>query len=122
MHKTLLFVFTILIIVSCSKKESVPNGIIPPEKMAQIIAEIYNAEYKVSHVGLKHDSTKVVFRHYELKIFEDFNVSDSIYKKSFAYYLENPNELESVYDIVIDSLSLQEQVREAENRKKKDRN
>ncbi len=122
MKKSILFIFAILIIVSCSKKENVPNGIISPAKMASIIADIYNAEYTVQHAGIPTDSSKLMFRHYELKIFEDYGVNDSIYKNSFTYYLEHPEMLESVYDIVIDSLSLQDQLREVARKNSKEKN
>ncbi|MBK6264150.1 DUF4296 domain-containing protein [Marivirga sp. S37H4] len=115
--RNLSYLVAILIIVSCTQKNEVPKGVLPPEKMANILSEIYIAENKVSNIGLRHDSSKVVMRHYELKIFDDNNTTDSIYKESFAYYLENPTKLEAVYDIVIDSMSLKEQVIEA-NRKK----
>ncbi len=124
--RNLTYLIAILIIVSCTQKNDVPKGVIPPEKMANILSEIYTAEHKASNIGLKFDSSKIVMRHYELKIFDENNTNDSIYKQSFAYYLENPSKLESVYDIVIDSLSLREQVLEANKNKankanKKDR-
>ncbi len=115
--RKLIYLVAILIIVSCTQKDGVPKGVLPPEKMANIIAEIYEAEHKATNIGLKYDSSKVVMRHYELKIFEENNTSDSIYKQSFAYYLENPEKLELVYDIVIDSMSLREQIFDANRQK-----
>ena len=115
--RKLTYLVAILIIVSCTQKNEIPKGILPPEKMANIIAEIYEAEHKATNIGLKYDSQKIVLRHYELMILEQNNTTDSIYKESFTYYLENPEKLETVYDIVIDSMSLREQVMEA-NREK----
>ena len=111
--RKLIYIIAILTIVSCSGKEERPKGVIPPEKMALILTDIYFTEYKVVNIGLKQDSAKLVFRHYELKIFEDYNTNDSIYKESFKYYLEHPDKLESIYDIVIDSVSLRDQVKNA---------
>lgn len=112
--RKLIYIITILIIVSCSGKEEVPKGVIAPEKMAEILSDIYLAEHKVNNVRIKQDSAQIVMRHYELKIFEDHNTTDSIYKESFKYYLDNPIKLESIYDIVIDSISLKEQVKNAQ--------
>ena len=111
--RKLLYLFAILIIVSCSKKQDSTKGILPPDQMAIIIAEIYHAEHKATNVGLRYDSSKKVLKHYELKIFEQYGTTDSVYKESFKYYLENPQALETVYDIVIDTLSLREQVQTA---------
>lgn len=115
--RKLSYIIAILIIVSCSGKEERPKGIIPPEKMAVILSDIYLAEFKASKIGLKQDSSKIVLRHYELKIFEDHNTNDSIYKESFKYYLEHPDQLEKIYDIVIDTVSLRNQVNNAKNQR-----
>jgi hypothetical protein len=119
--RKLTYIIAILTIVSCTGKEERPKGIIAPEKMAVILSDIYLAEYKVSNIGLKKDSAKVVLRHYELKIFEDNNTNDSTYKESFKYYLEHPDRFETVYDIVIDSVSLRDQVQNANKNKNRDR-
>lgn len=121
--RKLTYLVAILIIVSCTQKNEIPKGILPPEKMANILSQIYEAEHKATNIGLKYDSQKVVLRHYELMILEQNNTNDSIYKESFTYYLEHPEKLETVYDIVIDSMSLREQVIEANREKanKKDK-
>jgi hypothetical protein len=111
--RNLIYFIAIITIVSCSGKEDRPKGIIPPEKMAVILSDIYLAEYKAGNIGLKYDSSKTVLHHYELKIFEEHNTNDSIYKESFKYYLEHPQKLESIYDIVIDTVSLRSQVKNA---------
>ncbi len=115
----LITIIAILTIVSFSRKEERPKGIIPPEKMALILSDIYLAEHKAANIGLNLDSSKVVLRHYELKIFDDHNTNDSIYKESFKYYLDHPGKLEAVYDIVIDTVSLREQVENAKKKQKK---
>lgn len=120
--RKLIYPVAILIIVSCTQKDDIPKGVLPPEKMANILAQIYEAEHKATNIGLKYDSSKIVMRHYELKIFEENNTSDSIYKESFSYYLENPQKLELVYDIVIDSMSLREQVLDANRQKLNNKN
>ncbi|WP_375581425.1 DUF4296 domain-containing protein [Marivirga tractuosa] len=116
--RKLIYIIAILTIVSCSGKEERPKGVIAPEKMAVILSDIYLAEHKAANIGLTQDSAKVVLRHYELKIFEDHNTNDSIYKESFKYYLDHPATLEAVYDIVIDTVSLREQVENAKKDKK----
>lgn len=115
--RKLIYIIAILTIVSCSGKEHRPKGVIPHEKMALILSEIYLAEYKATHLGLKNDSAKEVLRHYELKIYEDHDTNDSIYKESFKYYLEHPDQLENIYDIVIDTVSLREQVLNVNNKR-----
>ena len=110
MIKPIFLSLAIITILSCTEKKSVPDGVIPPVKMAQIISEIYMAEYKAKNVGVKADSIQKLFQHYEMRTYEQFNTSDSLYKTSFEYYLNYPEKLESIYDMVIDSLSLKQQV------------
>ncbi len=83
--------------------------------MAVILSDIYLAEYKAANIGVKLDSSKIVLRHYELKIYEDHGTNDSIYKESFKYYLEHPDKLETIYDIVIDTVSLRDQINNVNN-------
>ncbi|WP_041649417.1 DUF4296 domain-containing protein [Marivirga tractuosa] len=116
--RKLSYIIAILIIVSCSGKEERPKGVIPPEKMAIILSDIYLAEHKASNIAVRQDSSRIILRHYELKIFEDHDTNDSIYKESFKYYLEHPEQLETIYDIVIDTVSLRNQVNEANNLRK----
>ena len=111
--RKLIYIITIITIVSCSGKEQRPKGILSEEKMAVILSDIYYAEYKAANINISPDSSKTVLRHYELKIFKDHNTTDSIYKESFPYSLDHPAKLESVYDIVIDTISLREQVESA---------
>ncbi|WKK80928.1 DUF4296 domain-containing protein [Marivirga arenosa] len=111
--KNLIYILTILAIVSCSGKEERPKGILSEEKMALILSDIYYAEYKANNINVGPDSAETVLRHYELKIFEDHGTNDSVYKESFKYYLEYPQKLEKVYDIVIDTVSLREQIQNA---------
>jgi hypothetical protein len=116
--RKLIYIIAILTIVSCSGKEERPKGILAPEEMAIILSDIYLAEHKASNIGLVQDSAKVVLKHYELKIFDDRNTTDSIYKKSFQYYLDHPDKLEAIYDIVIDTVSLREQIEDAKKKSK----
>ena len=114
-----LYLFTALLLLfsACDSEDPEKEGVIPPVEMADIISDIYLAEYKSSHLGLNQDSLEVLFRHYELQTYDDHGVSDSIYKKSFAYYIDHPRQLEKIYDMVIDSLSLNQQIRNKKQKK-----
>jgi hypothetical protein len=60
------------------------------------------------------DSSYRLFLAYQDTLMHRRGVSDSTLRKAYAYYLEHPNELEAIYDAIIDSLSLKEQrLREA---------
>ena len=45
----------------------------------------------------------------ENKVFEKAAISDSLFRKSFDYYMERPREMELIYTALVDSLQLKEQ-------------
>ena len=67
-------------------------------------------EAKVKELKLTDDSTKVIFAYYEKKLFEKHNMTDSLYRLSFNYYMEDIRGLSRIYEIIADSLSLEERL------------
>jgi hypothetical protein len=96
------------LLVSCKVKKR-PAEILSPAEMVNTMSEIYLSEQKVSKLGLTPDSSKVVFQKIQGKIFENTGVPDSIFKRSFDYYIDRPAELEQIYSALVDSLNLREQ-------------
>lgn len=97
------------VILFCCEKEKRPDGILSPPEMVSTMAGLYLGEQKVSNLKLNADSSKVVFEKMRGKIFEQAGVKDSLFKKSFDYYIERPLELEQIYTALVDSLNLREQ-------------
>lgn len=108
--KYLIFFLLIFLSFSCDKKQATPKGVLPKEKMVSIFIDMHITESKISALNLKRDSSKVLFSHYEQEVLAKHNVTENKYLDSYAYYIENINELESIYDAVIDSLSLRERM------------
>jgi hypothetical protein len=108
--KNFILSLLVLFCVSCDKKQTTPKGILPKEKMISIFIDLHITESKISALNLKRDSSKIVFSHYEQEIFDKHEISEETYLKSYSYYIENVNELENIYDAVIDSLSLRERM------------
>ncbi len=96
--------------IACDRKEVTPVGVLPKEKMVSIFIDMHIAESQISSLNLKRDSSKILFANYEQKVLEKHNVTDSLYKESYTYYLYNVNDMEKIYDAVIDSLSLRERI------------
>jgi hypothetical protein len=80
------------------------------EQVAVFLKDLYILEAQVKDLKLSDDSTKKVFAHYEKQLMEKHNLEDSIYRKSFLYYMDNVNGLTRVYEIIADSLSLEERL------------
>jgi hypothetical protein len=106
-------IFLVLILFSflaCNRKDVTPEGILPKEKMVSIFIDMHIVESQISSLNLKRDSSRLLFKHYEQKVLEKHNVNDSLYQESYNYYLYNVNDMEKIYDAVIDSLSLRERI------------
>jgi hypothetical protein len=96
-------------VVSC-KKESKPQGILSHAQMVDWMIAVYLAEARVQLLSLPIDSAYKIFRPYQDSLMRQKSLQDSVLRKSYQYYLRNSVELEAIYDTVIDSLSLREQL------------
>ena len=67
-------------------------------------------EQKIKDLGIKKDSAKIVFEYYEERLFEKHNMDESVYRKSFEYYMDDINSLSKIYEVIADSLSLEERL------------
>ena len=92
---------------SCAEKA--PEGILSKQEMVQVMEELYIVEEKINHLSLSRDSAKEVFTVIEKKVFENAAVQDTVFRKSFDYYMEHPKEMELIYTALVDTLQLREQ-------------
>ena len=95
-------------VVSCTK-ESKPQGILSRSQMVDWMIEIYLAEARTQQLNIPMDSAYKIFLPYQDSLMRRKGIQDAVLRKSYEYYLANTTELEAIYDIVIDSLSLREQ-------------
>jgi len=94
--------------ISC-KKDKEPVGILTQPQMVDWMIDIYLAEGRTQSFTFSRDSAYRLFLPYQDSLMRSKGIQDSVLKKSFQYYFENPAKLELIYDVVIDSLSLREQ-------------
>ena len=97
----------LLVFLSCSVKT--PESILAKKEMAKALTEFYLKESKISNFHVGQDSAMVLFEYFRQQYAEQNNFNDSIIDKSYRYYLDHPEELNVIYDMIIDSLSLKEQ-------------
>jgi Domain of unknown function (DUF4296) len=104
-----LYLLMLLSAIGSCTKETKPQGILSKAQMADWMLDIYLAESRVLQLSITRDSAYKIFLPYQDSLMRRKSVQDSVLKKSYEYYLSHPIEFETVYDIVIDSLSLREQ-------------
>jgi len=66
------------------------------------------AEAKLNNYSIPYDSANKLFIPFEESVLKKYGVSDSTLYKTYQYYFDHPKEMEKIYEIVIDSLSLRE--------------
>ena len=103
-----LLMLMVLIAISCSRsaQETPP---LPKEAMISLLMEVYLSEARTNLLQVPRDSSYRLFLARQDSLMHERGISDSTLRAAHTYYLNHPAELESVYDAIIDSLSLREQ-------------
>ena len=96
-----------LLCFSCGKEEP-RKGILTQDELTKLMIEFYLGEARLSNLAIPYDSASKLFIPFEESVMKKYGVSDSTLYKTYQYYFDHPTELEKVYEIVIDSLSLRE--------------
>ena len=96
-----------LLIASCSM-EKAQEDILPKDELVTIMIEFYLAESRLSKLSIPQDSATKLFIPFEESVLKKYGVTDSILNKTYQYYFDHSNEMEKIYEIVLDSLSLRE--------------
>lgn len=99
--------FSLLIVGSCSSDKR-PDDVLSEAQMSSFLLDIYKAESGLAELRLNRDTTIAIFKEYESFLYEKHQVETEVYMKSLTYYYDHPDQLELVYDIIIDSLTLRE--------------
>ncbi len=105
--RVVLFLLTLC--VSCGEGDKDTQPILSKPEMVAALTEIYLSEQKVNRLGIPRDSAEREFERFKQVIFKNIGISDSIFKRSFDYYMDRPAEMEEIYTALVDSLSLREQ-------------
>jgi hypothetical protein len=108
--KKFLLPLLYLLLTACAadNQQEKPAQLLPKEKMISTLVDIHIAESKVMQRNLPADSAGMLFRNYKMEIFKKAGVSSEAFEKSYQYYLNNTKEMDAIYAIVVDSLSLRE--------------
>ncbi len=101
--KFALIIFS-LFMLGCAKKNGTkPSNLISKSKMAKILADIHIMEGDVNNLGIVNtDTANFLFRKMEAQLFAKYEVDTSDYKKSYKYYLVNPDDFTELYKEVVE--------------------
>ena len=104
-----VFMGAFLVLVMACQQKRARQDVLSEREMVAILSQLYLAEEKITRVVVDRDSSMKAFKGIEAILFEKAGTHDSVFRKSFEYYLTQPEKLERIYSTVIDSLSLKAQ-------------
>ncbi|GAB3986779.1 hypothetical protein GCM10028807_04920 [Spirosoma daeguense] len=94
------------LVTGCTNLEDArPDNLIPEDKMVAILTEIHLTEAQVSRMSLAAiDSSNIVYKYLETKLFKKMQVDTAAYRKSYNYYSTHPKEMEAIYKQITKNL------------------
>ncbi|MFT6828923.1 MAG: hypothetical protein ACJAZV_002217 [Roseivirga sp.] len=96
-------------VFSCGEKEEIPEWLLSETQMVELLVDFRVAEGKVENLNIKNDSSALLFKILERKLFEEHQIDTTIYKNSYQYYILHPEKAVGIFDAVLDSLNLMQQ-------------
>jgi hypothetical protein len=97
-----VFSLVFFIMIGCNNKK--PESLITKKDMVAILIDLHMAEAKVNSLSLSSDSAHGLFKVFEKQLYDKYQVTDSIYLKSFNYYLNELDAMDDIYTSVVDTL------------------
>lgn len=108
--KKLFLLLASSVIIGCVHKDKPPEDIMSKQQMVSFLIDLHIIESKMSSSRFPNDSIEAIFPQIEHELFKKHHITDSIYFKSYQYYLSNMFDMEEIYTAVVDSLSLRERI------------
>ena len=106
-----IFSIIMLTAISCQNSGN-EYKVMSKEAMVSYLIDLHIAEAQVQNLRLKKDSSEYIFEVYEKYLLDQNNITDTIFTISYNYYLQHPIELEEIYEVVVDSISVRQSIDE----------
>jgi hypothetical protein len=89
---------------------------IPQNKMVRILADIHTLEAQLETSISYPDTALMVFSKQQGEILKKYNVKPQQFRDTYKYYLNHLAEMDKLYEIVVDTLSVRESRAKAEEK------
>lgn len=99
-------VFLMILLQSCSTSQvEIPSGVIPHDKMVQVLADVQIAEATILYKSGKGDIGEAKAPAYYQYIFTRNKITEKQFRESFRFYLEQEELMNQLYEEVINEIS-----------------
>jgi hypothetical protein len=92
-----LFLAFFLIQCSDEKKNTLPRGVLPPEKMEEMLFSIHQQEARLLMSGIRQDTAYLLFDTLQKQIMNRLKVDSTTLRLSLTYYSQHVELLDSLY-------------------------
>jgi len=93
MRKYITLFFSVLPFFIACNRSGVPDGVIPPDKMAPLMEAVFLVDGRMSAYQQLPDTLYKYGTARYLAVFKKFDVDSSQFRKSFLYYTSDPQQL-----------------------------
>jgi hypothetical protein len=112
--KRLFSILFCLSLLGCQSQDNQkPEDMIPQEKLVRVLADIHTAEALIESKVIYPDTALMTYNQEQEKIFKKYHITQEQFKDTYNYYLRNLREMDALYEIVVDTLSMRESKAEA---------
>ena len=107
--KRLFYILFCLILLGCGDQSpDRPKDLVPQDKMVQILADIHIAESQIETKVVYPDTALMTFNYWQKEILQKHGVKEEQFRDTYRYYQNNLKEMDELYEIIIDTLSVRE--------------
>ncbi|MBS1521694.1 MAG: DUF4296 domain-containing protein [Bacteroidetes bacterium] len=106
MHKYNKLFFSVLIFLAACSSNKTPEGIIPQDKMTNLLTDIHIVDGSMYNVMQLPDSLYKYGTDKYLMVFRKYHTDSLQFKKSFQYYAAHPEKMEAIYEQITATIKL----------------
>ena len=106
----LLLLLLLLLPAGCQRPEDpvAPDPLLPRPQMVRLLTDLHLLEARVEASRLSPDSARALFQNQKAALLWQAQTTDTIFQRSYRYYGVHGQDLDELYQVVIDSLSRRE--------------
>ncbi|MEJ8755500.1 DUF4296 domain-containing protein [Pontibacter sp. H259] len=108
--KRLFSILFCLALLGCRQQEETPKpaDMVPQDKMVQILSDVHVMEALIEANVPHPDSAAMAYNKQHKAILKKYGISNARFNSTYKYYGENLQEMDRLYEIILDTLTARE--------------
>jgi len=104
MRKHIILFFSALLFLFSCKWDKTPDGILPPDKMVDLLTAVHIVDGSIYNIDPRPDSLYIRGKGKYIAVFKRFHTDSLQFNKSLKYYTFHPDQMETMYEKVVKNL------------------